>query len=144
MTRERAIELEKSGVLPAWREGKTIQVRRVDSEDTWSAFRGNKPGFAESWWEWRVSPEPKLRPWKIEEVPVGLIVRPKAGSVFAAENRTAWWAVWAVNDYGLCIGTVDYGEKGMQFVFDRAVTDLEHSTDGGKTWKACGVMEGVE
>jgi hypothetical protein len=76
-------------------------------------------------WNWandisayRIKPTPVLRPWTADEVPLGAQMRRKTdrhrfliGSVANDGSRKEW------------------------------LEHNEHSTDGGKTWKECGVME---
>jgi hypothetical protein len=74
-------------------------------------------------WNWtncffRIKPTAKLRPWTEDEVPLGMQMRRKTdrhrfliGSVANDGSRKEW------------------------------LEHNEHSTDGGKTWKECGVME---
>ena len=74
-------------------------------------------------WDWgnteyRIKPTPTLRPWTADEVPLGSIMRTK-------------------------------GLEGRCIIIDTETSDdrsywlnaREHSTDGGKTWLPCGVME---
>ena len=69
--------------------------------------------------EYRIKPTHVLRPWTEDEVPLGAWMRFKLtpskrhliGSVSEQVDRELW-----LNNY-------------------------EHSTDGGKTWSACGVVE---
>ena len=74
-------------------------------------------------WDWgnteyRIKPTPVLRPWTADEVPLGSIMRTK-------------------------------GLEGRCIIIDTETSDdrsywlnaREHSTDGGKTWHPCGVME---
>jgi hypothetical protein len=74
-------------------------------------------------WDWgnteyRIKPTPTLRPWTADEVPLGSIMRTK-------------------------------GLEGRCIIIDTETSDdrsywlnaREHSTDGGKTWHPCGVME---
>ena len=75
-------------------------------------------------WNWidnkyRIKPTPVLRPWTADEVPLGAWMRKKQ----EVSHR------WVVIDTG--------GGLWQQAWFE----DYEHSTDGGKTWKECGVME---
>jgi hypothetical protein len=76
-------------------------------------------------WNWandisayRIKPTPVLRPWTADEVPLGAQMRRKTdrhrfliGSVANDGSRKEW------------------------------LEHNEHSTDGGKTWHPCGVME---
>ena len=74
-------------------------------------------------WNWehydyRIKPTTKLRPWTADEVPLGSIMRTK-------------------------------GLEGRCIIIDTETSDdrsywlnaREHSTDNGKTWLPCGVME---
>ena len=74
-------------------------------------------------WDWgnteyRIKPTPTFRPWTADEVPLGSIMRTK-------------------------------GLEGRCIIIDTETSDdrsywlnaREHSTDGGKTWHPCGVME---
>jgi hypothetical protein len=70
-------------------------------------------------------PQPKLRPWKPEEVPVGCWVR----HVSNPERRL----VTVVNS--ICVETV----SGV-IRYPELLEDYEHTTDG-VVWKPCGVLE---
>lgn len=87
--------------------------------------------------------EPRLRPWKPEEVPAVLVVRPKPGTAFAQGLTTKWWVAWAISETGISIGSPSIGNDG-RFTFSDCLNNLDHSIDNGKTWKPCGVMEGGE
>jgi hypothetical protein len=75
-------------------------------------------------WDWgnteyRIKPTPVLRPWTADEVPLGAWMRKK-------QDVSHRWVL------------IDTGDGlWRQAWFE----DSEHSTDGGKTWKECGVME---
>jgi hypothetical protein len=75
-------------------------------------------------WNWddtqyRIKPTPTLRPWTADEVPLGAWLRDKSDKAgrrllicaYEEEHRIHW------------------------------LINHEHSTDGGKTWHPCGVME---
>lgn len=75
--------------------------------------------------EW---PEPKLRPWNLEEVPLGAWMREKRiGSLPSL--------IVALTDNSLWRG------HGDRIDLDYAAKHYEHSTDNGKTWLPCGVLE---
>lgn len=59
---------------------------------------------------------PKLRPWTVEEVPLG-----------------AWMREVRVKQIRMIINTMNEVRRKDWLDF------YEHSTDGGKTWKPCGV-----
>jgi hypothetical protein len=75
-------------------------------------------------WNWehydyRIKPTPTFRPWTADEVPLGAWLRDKSDKAgrrllicaYEEEHRIHW------------------------------LINHEHSTDGGKTWKPCGVEE---
>jgi hypothetical protein len=78
------------------------------------------------YWNWgndtkmyHIKPTAKLRPWTADEVPLGAQMRKKQD----------------VSRRGVVIDTGDEFCRQAWFEYS------EHSTDGGKTWKECGVME---
>ncbi len=77
---------------------------------------------------YRRKPTPTLRPWKPEEVPLGVLVRSKDDH----------------KERSLICGTDRFHiNTGLGFfTFSRALEMLEHSIDNGKTWLPCGVEEG--
>ncbi len=118
-------------VLQAFADGKQIQFRHKGKD--WRD--GDSFGFYEDA-DYRIKPQPTLRPWKPEEVPIGALIR---GSCYGVRvilgyGRTAT----GVHDYVLYVG----GESnvtgdGLQVCFECR----EHSLDLGVTWLPCGVME---
>jgi hypothetical protein len=104
-------------VMQAFVDGKELEVREVDE---W------RRTFIPLWqWhtnDYRIKPTPTLRPWNADEVPLWAWMRRK-------QDVTHRWVV------------IDTGnELWRQAWFE----DYEHSTDSGKTWKECGVMEEVK
>jgi hypothetical protein len=69
--------------------------------------------------EYRIKPTATLRPWTADEVPLGAQVRKKS-------DPTYRWVM---------------GNTGSHDDRLKLAENHEHSTDGGKTWKECGVME---
>ena len=82
--------------------------------------------------------EKKLRPWKPEEVPVGALVR----RIGINDTRALILGLDEV-DGRLDAGILWPGRNGIQIrdSFEACLLINEHSTDGGKTWKPCGVEE---
>ena len=77
-------------------------------------------------WDWvaciyRIKPTPTIRPWTADEVPLGMQMRAKDPNY---GNRRS-----------LICGTYDESTRSAW------LSTSEHSTDGGKTWLPCGVME---
>jgi hypothetical protein len=79
------------------------------------------------YWNWgndtkmyHIKPTAKLRPWTADEVPLGAQVRSKS---YHPDHRS------------MII------QSGNSMTREGWLTCYEHSTDGGKTWHPCGVME---
>jgi hypothetical protein len=77
---------------------------------------------------YRLKPVAKLRAWRPEEVPVGAQCRAKC--------EGARWLILAAVDYAIF-----YGASGSHRSAEDFLRLHEHSTDGGKTWLPCGVIE---
>mgnify|MGYP003553534047 FL=1 len=104
-----------------------------------------KANYAGSWhvnktyrWNWeccdyRIAPEPKLRPWKPEEVPVGALIKyERTVAVLSYRTKSVFGFVIYLDN-----GVVDGRGWGYSEVYDL----ISHSIDGGKTWLPCGIME---
>ena len=85
----------------------------------------------------RRNPAPKLRPWRPEEVPIPCAVRRKC---YAASGQVFHWLVTFVGVGGIQLGNPS-AENREASDFQKLADKFEHSTDGGKTWKPCGVEE---
>jgi hypothetical protein len=75
-------------------------------------------------WDWgnteyRIKPTPVLRPWTADEVPLGAWMRD-------VSKQDCRWLIQTS-------GNADTRKEWLEH--------NEHSTDGGKTWHPCGVME---
>ena len=103
-------------VMQAFVDGKEVEVKGLLPDSVWI------PAGAPCWnWqdtEYRIKPTPVLRPWTADEVPLGAWIRLKNTNV----TRSMIVSVAALN---------------LRLAFK----EHEHSTDGGKTWSACGVVE---
>ena len=101
-------------VMQAFVDGKEVELRVGDE---W------KRTFIPLWqWhtdDYRIKPTAKLRPWTADEVPLGSIMRSKR----KPEDRMLIHWVSSQCDREMWL------DKN------------EHSTDGGKTWLPCGVVE---
>jgi len=87
------------------------------------------PDFCDALDYYRIRPEPKLRPWKIGEVPVGAVVRTKdTGSI---------WLLAGVNNHGLVYVASDEDLRNLHFMLENYVWRYPHETE----WKPCGVVE---
>ena len=115
MTREQTKEAIR--IMQAFVDGKEVDVRRLLDGSVWM------PAGAPCWdWlngNYRIKPTATLRPWTADEVPLGAWMRFKRNP----QDRVllGWVSVQADRDLWL--------------------DEREYSTDGGKTWLPCGVME---
>ena len=114
MTREQTIEAIR--VMQESLDGKEVESKHITSHN-WvldKAPRWNWDNF-----DFRIKPTTKLRPWTADEVPLGAWMRSKRNP---QDRMLIHW----VNS-----------ECDREMWLDKN----EHSTDGGKTWLPCGVME---
>jgi hypothetical protein len=135
-------QAEVDAVRAAYESGKACEWRSGD-QAPWF-----KVGDTYTWddWDWkivlqynqpvRVKPEPRLRPWKTEEVPVGALVR-NNGKKLPPDG-----CVLIIASGGGGVKMISNGEL-KDVPFDILTEQGEHSTDGGKTWSPCGVVEQV-
>ena len=114
MNREQTIEAIR--IMQAYVDGKEVECwhRRLEGWDT----TNNNPS-----WNWmdcifRIKSTETLRPWTADEVPLGAWMRSKG-----LEGRCIIVATETSDDRAYWLNA------------------REHSTDGGKTWLPCGVME---
>ena len=103
-------------VMQAFVDGKEVECwhRGLEGWDTTS-----NPS-----WNWvnctfRIKPTATLRPWTADEVPLGAWIRYKR----------------ALHDRSILAWTSNQADRDMW------LNEREHSTDGGKTWLPCGVVE---
>lgn len=75
--------------------------------------------------------EPRLRPWKREEVP--------HNSWFRSKSNTTSWVKMDGSDSKFV-----YFSSGDEMTLEILANTHEHSTDGGTTWHPCGVAESIE
>ena len=122
MTREQA--REAAAVMLAWADGKEVEIRL-------QGIREWEPTDSPRWnwdnFDYRIKPTSTLRPWTADEVPLGAWLRSK---------RCGWKAVIIEITSDQNIGIF-----GSYFSHQFVLKNCEHSTDGGKTWLPCGVME---
>jgi hypothetical protein len=131
MTKEEV--LEAANVMIAYANGKKIGTRPRRSTEPLLGIL-----YVPTWnWEqkdYRVIPESTIRPWKFDEVPVGSLIRYRE----EASNDMVSTMIIGVSlrDGNIKIGIWD-GDTSTSYLLKFA----DHSIDGGKTWKPCGVEE---
>jgi hypothetical protein len=123
MTRDETIlaatEMMKWG-QSGWADGEEVQYSPKQGKGSAVWTSTDNPLWNWEHYDYRIKPTVKLRPWTPDEVPLGAWVRntqyPKTRWLIdrtsSEENRKDW---------------LD--------------TKYEHSTDGGKNWLPCGVVE---
>jgi hypothetical protein len=110
-------------VMQAFVDGKEVQRHGKH----WNPKESLKPDWSdinEPCWDfdncyYRIKPTPVLRPWTADEVPLGAWIRYKR----------------ALHDRSILAWTSNQADRDMW------LDEREHSTDGGKNWLPCGVME---
>ena len=115
MTREQT--KEAAAVMLAWADGKEIEYKEMALTGGWTTTENPQ-------WRWkdfsyRIKPTAKLRPWTADEVPLG-----------------AWMRKAPNGEYRWLINSSSLDESRKEWL-----NDCEHSTDGGKNWLPCGVVE---
>ena len=116
-------------ILAAMEMMKWGQSEYMDGEEVqYSPKQGKGSGVWTSTdnplWNWehydyRIKPTATLRPWTSDEVPLGAWIRYKR----------------ALHDRSILAWTSNQADRDMW------LDEREHSTDGGVTWKPCGVVE---
>ncbi len=132
MTPQQAKELLP--IITAFAEGKTIEFK--SHKGIWSDCIRCELDFSNLPECYRIKPEPKLRPWKPEEVPVGAVV----ASCPSRSNRYVITAVWKgeVHLNGSPHACDDEKSPNINTIVGPV---YHYTTDFGKTWLPCGVVE---
>ena len=103
-------------VMQAYVDGKEVEFKWMSKD--WNST--DKPEWNWSAYDYRIKPTATLRPWTADEVPLGAQVRSKS---YHPDHRSL-------------ITT-----SGSSLHREGWLSGYEHSTDGGVTWKPCGVVE---
>ena len=122
MTREQTIEAIR--VMQAWVDGKEVEYPISDGR--WATTM--TPSWNWLYTDFRIKPTATLRPWTADEVPLGCILKTKS-------TNSVWLLIGRNNVGEILIAGDKY--QSPEWLF----REYEHSTDGGKTWSACGVVE---
>ena len=107
--------IEAIRIMQAFVDGKELQV--LGPVGKWEPVHFPRWGWDDT--KYRIKPTATLRPWTSDEVPLGAWMRFKRNP----QDR------------------VLLGWVSVQSDRDLWLDEREHSTDGGKTWSACGVVE---
>ena len=102
-------------IMQAYVDGKEVQYEVPNKE--W--ITTDQPAWNFISYNYRIKPTATLRPWTADEVPLGAWIRYKR----------------ALHDRSILAWTSNQADRDMW------LDEREHSTDGGKTWLPCGVVE---
>ena len=108
------------------KEAIRVMQAYVDGKEVESLYGGKWALACIPRWDWddtdyRIKSTPVLRPWTADEVPLGAWMRVKDSP--------------KVGQRIMICGTCEEHTRSTW------LSKNEHSTDGGKTWSACGVVE---
>jgi len=131
MTREYIKQLLP--VLTAFADGKAIQFR-IKSHHDWED--GDDMEFDRGVENYRIKPEPKLRAWKPEEVPVGKMIR----NLHWVHGSWGPSAILSSSPRGIQFLDQTKDKTPTLFSLDWVRDNCKWSEDG-KTWLPCGVLE---
>ena len=131
MTREETMlavmEMMKWG-QSKWSDGVEVQYspKRGAGSAVWTST--DNPLWNWEHYDYRIKPTATLRPWTADEVPLGAWLRYKGNP---QSIRL------------LIVSNTECGLVGYQtnWPYKTLLQEMEHSTDGGKTWLPCGVVE---
>jgi hypothetical protein len=103
--------------MQAFVDGKEVEA--VSPSGKWETASTPRWNWGNDTKMYHIKPTAKLRPWTADEIPLGVQVRQKS-------DPTRRWLI---------------GNTGSHDDRLKYVETHEHSTDCGKTWLPCGVME---
>ncbi len=131
MTPQQAKELLP--IITAFSKGKLVEHKSKGQQ--YHTVIHN-PDFTDSPEQYRIRQEPKLRPWKPEEVPVGAVV----SSCFKRSNRYVITAMWA-GQIHLNGSPCEHSNERPPLLHQVVGPTYHYTTDFGKTWLPCGISE---
>lgn len=124
---------EQAAAFKDWLQlaGKTIIQRFSEERGEWITL--TRDSLLKATDIIRRKPEPKLRPWKPEEVPWG--------AAFHKKKEAIGRYFFIIETYmsGDCFYVIFHGNDQRHTLELR--DNWEHSLDNGKTWLPCGVLE---
>jgi hypothetical protein len=113
--------------IQAFVDGKIVE-RYSDIGNDWIQI--TDPAFDDKACNYRIRPEPKLRPWKIEEVPVGAVMREKLGTCMSIMLASSTNGI----DVWIDLPSDRINNAG-------ALSNYEWRYPHETEWKPCGVEE---
>ena len=115
-----AMEMMKWG-QSEWADGEEVQYSPKQGKGSGVWTSTDNPLWNWEHYDYRIKPTAKLRPWTADEVPLG-----------------AWMRVKDSPHVGRRIMICGTCEEHTRSTW---LSTSEHSTDGGKNWLPCGVVE---
>ena len=113
-----AMEMMKWG-QSEWADGEEVQYSTKQGKGSRVWTSTNNPLWNWEHYDYRIKPTTTLRPWTADEVPLGAWMRSKRNP---QDRMLIHWV-------------------SSQCDREMWLDKYEHSTDGGVTWKPCGVVE---
>lgn len=117
-------------IIEAFANGKEVQFRKNSGD--WSDILPEDSPFNYGPDRYRIKPEPKLRPWREGEIPLGALWRFKG-------YHTIVYTPVSVHNHA-----INFSSGTYSYTCYDLFRNCEHSLDNGRTWLPCGVMEDGE
>lgn len=118
---------EQAAAFLAWKRGEPCEFLNI--LDQWMPLDENT--WLKKSNSIRRKPAPKLRPWKPEKVPLESWFRNiQSEGLFRLVSVRKTYVLMGFN-----------AKEGSEHTYESLLRNMEHSIDGGKTWKPCGVIE---
>ena len=124
--------LEAIRIMQAYVDGKEVEFKNrhhlTNALPLWVPVPSPVWNWVDDIKSFRIKPTATLRPWTADEVPVGAILR------YKGNPRSIRFLIASCLEQGLA------GYE-THWPYQALLQEMEHSTDGGKTWLPCGVVE---
>lgn len=115
-------------VIAAFADGKVIQVKLFDRivEHPWEDYTGGNANFFNDQWEWRIKPEPNLRPFTMAEACLFRLFRT------LRDNKTVFVPI------KFMAGSI-YFHSSLEWDYAMLTAPHFECSIDGVTWQKCGV-----
>lgn len=128
------MNIKEMNQIMEWHQQGKLQYRLSATND-WQDYNEGQSPFI--WYpkdcfsNYRIKPEPTLRAWRPEEVPVGALIRGEC------KTNLYWKEHLITGRFGAWVYFANE-ERTTEYLLNQ---DYTYSLDHGKTWLPCGVME---
>lgn len=123
-------------IITAFAEGKIIEIK-TDGE--WEAIIGEIK-FNANPELYRIKPEPKMRPWKLEEIPIGAIARRKTCKDLGERIAQVIIAADITNITENIPCAIMHFETKNQVITENLLTHWEWKYAHETRWNPCGIV----